>query len=84
MTHELKILPKYYSEIMQGKKSFEIRKNDRDFKEQDVVILKEFADGDYTGKYIKAIIDYIYNGENYGLEKGYCIFSMRVYEHGCE
>ena len=84
MTHELKILPKYYDEIIRGKKNFEIRKNDRDFKKEDVVILKEFVDGDYTGKYIKAIIDYIFHGGSYGLEKGYCVFSIRVYGYGCE
>ena len=84
MTHKLKILPKYYNEVLVGKKKFEIRKNDRDFKEEDVVILKEFVDGIYTGRYIKAIIDYIFNGGSYGLEKGYCIFSIRVYEYGCE
>lgn len=84
MTHELKILPKYYDEIIQGKKDFEIRENDRDFKEEDIVILKEFIDGNYTGKYIKAIIDYIFHGGSYGLKKGYCVFSMRVYEHGCK
>jgi len=84
MTHELKILPKYYDEIIQGKKDFEIRKNDRDFKEGDVVILKEFVDGNCTGNYIKAIIDYIFHGGSYGLEKGYCVFSVRVYEYGCK
>lgn len=84
MTHELKILPEYYDEIIQGKKSFEIRKNDRDFKEEDTVILKEFTDGNYTGRYIKAIIGYIFHGGSYGLEKGYCVFSMRVYAYGRE
>lgn len=83
MTHELKILPKYYNEIVKGKKNFEIRKNDRNFKEQDVVILKEFSDGKFTGKYVKAIISYIFYGGSYGLEEGYCIFSLRIYDYGC-
>ena len=82
--HELKILPQYYDEIMCGKKKFEIRKNDRDFKEDDTVILNEFIDGHYTGRYIKARINYIFHGGSYGLEKGYCVFSISVYECGCE
>lgn len=42
MTHELKILPKYFEDVMTGKKNFEIRKNDRDFKVGDYLLLKEY------------------------------------------
>ena len=41
MIHELKIWPKYYEEVSMGHKTFEIRKNDRDFKKGDTLILKE-------------------------------------------
>lgn len=39
-THELKILPKYFSEVYSGNKTFEVRKNDRNFKVGDMLILK--------------------------------------------
>lgn len=45
MTHHLKILPEYFQGVINGKKPFEIRYNDRDFKKGDRVILEE-----YTGK----------------------------------
>lgn len=84
VTHELKILPEYFKEIVLGKKKFEIRKNDRDFKKYDNVKLREFKDGIYTGNYVLARIDYVFNERTLGLEKGYCVFSISVYEYGNE
>ncbi|WP_331384989.1 DUF3850 domain-containing protein [Bacillus badius] len=42
MKHELKIYPQYFKAVVSGKKSFEIRKNDRDFKVGDTLLLHEF------------------------------------------
>lgn len=39
--HELKILPEYYKAQVEGKKNFEIRKNDRDYKLGDKLVLQE-------------------------------------------
>ena len=47
MIHHLKIGPKYYSDIKEGYKTFEIRFNDRDFKEGDVLQLQEFENNNY-------------------------------------
>lgn len=41
MIHELKIKPQYYEDIKIGLKPFEIRKNDRDFKLGDILILND-------------------------------------------
>ena len=40
--HELKILPEYFKAQKAGKKNFEIRKNDRDYKVGDKLVLKEY------------------------------------------
>ncbi len=41
-THELKILPEYFKEVLLGNKNFEIRKNDRNFQVGDYVELREY------------------------------------------
>lgn len=42
MRHELKTWPIFYNAILDGTKTFECRKNDRDFKVGDTLVLKEF------------------------------------------
>ncbi|WP_285046665.1 DUF3850 domain-containing protein [Lactococcus petauri] len=49
-THELKLDIKYFDEVKNGTKNFEIRKNDRDFKVGDILELKAFKDGFYAKK----------------------------------
>ena len=56
--HELKILPMYFNDVVAGVKKFEIRRNDRNFKVGDTVILKEWDD-DYTGRTATTRITYL-------------------------
>jgi len=42
MIHHLKTLPEYFQPVIEGRKPFEIRENDRNFKCGDLVILEEF------------------------------------------
>lgn len=76
--HELKILPKYYEKVKSGEKRFEIRKDDRDFKVGDLIRLQEF-DNEYTGRDCLFEIIYKLDGGCHGLEKGYCILSIKPY-----
>lgn len=89
MQHELKILPQYFKEVVNGNKTFEIRKNDRGFKVRDTLLLKEWYQGDtdykddiytpphYTNNEITKEISYILEGGQHGLEEGYCITSLK-------
>ena len=61
MTHNLKIQEEYYIAVLEGRKRFEIRKNDRRFQVGDVVILNEVIGDqcDYSGRSLKVRIIYI-------------------------
>jgi ASC-1-like (ASCH) protein len=61
--HELKIEKQYYEKVVSGDKTFEIRKNDRDFKTGDIIKLNEIAAGYYTGESTTRVITYICNYE---------------------
>ena len=75
--HELKILPDYYWEVFLGHKTFEIRKNDRDFKTGDMVILKEWNPDSklYTRNKLTRKIIYILKDVE-GLEKDFILMSI--------
>lgn len=76
-THELKIMPKWFDDVISGKKKFEIRKADRDYRVGDLLCLREFEDGKYTGRECYANISYIFKGTGeYGLAEGYWILGL--------
>lgn len=78
MTHELKILPEYFEAVVTYKKTFEIRKNDRNFNVGDKLILKEWYHGRYTGREVERWVSYIYHGDGtFGLSEGFCVMALK-------
>lgn len=78
MTHELKILPEYFDAVALRTKTFEIRKNDRNYQVHDKLILKEWWHGKYTGRELTRYVSYIYHGDGtYGLPEGYVVMSIK-------
>ncbi len=77
MTHELKIQPQYFKDVMLGLKRFEIRFNDRNYQVGDTLILNEFNPNTkrYTGEQVTRKIDYILNDVD-GLEPDYVILQI--------
>lgn len=73
--HELKILPKYFNEVRNLNKQFELRKDDRDYRVGDWILLREYENGQYTGREAGCFrISYILRDcTQYGLMDGYCI-----------
>lgn len=72
MKHYLKT--SYFQSVQEGRKKFELRKNDRDFKVFDTIVLKEVVNGVETGLESEEMqIKYILHGGVFGLEIGYCI-----------
>jgi len=77
MTHELKILPEYFNDSLRMKK-FELRKDDRDYKVGDTLILKEYDNGSFTGAEVGYTITYILRDvPQYGLKEGYAILGLQ-------
>ncbi len=79
MIHELKIRNEYFEEVFMGRKTFEIRKNDRDFKKGDTLILKEWDNfrGTFTGRKLARTVTYVFEGGSFGLEKGFVVMSIQ-------
>ena len=80
MEHKLKILSRYYEAILQGKKTFEVRKDDRPYQEGDTLLLQEAVALNgliYTGREIKAAVTYILRDSEY-VKDGYCIMSIKI------
>jgi ASC-1-like (ASCH) protein len=75
MKHKLKIQNEYFEAVCSGEKSFEIRKNDRDFKVGDTLILQEFLpiSKQYTGRVIEKEITYI---TDYGQQENYVVMAI--------
>lgn len=75
--HTIKLAKMYYEDVKSGKKSFELRKNDRGYKQGDILKMLEYAEGAWTGRQIIAEVTYLL--ENYaGIEEGYCIMAIKV------
>jgi len=84
--HELKTDPDVFQESWTGRKLFEIRLNDRNFKPGDTLVLREtlysgeqMKEGSplkYTGREIKQIVHYVFHGGKYGLSDGWVIMSV--------
>lgn len=76
-THELKIKPQYFWDVICDIKAFEARKNDRNFEVGDIITLREFENGKFTGKSINVEIVYILNDEEY-CKEGYVVLGFKL------
>jgi hypothetical protein len=77
--HELKTWPIFFSPLRNGVKTFDIRKNDRDFQVGDRVIFNEYdqTNDRFTGRIVTRHITYIMQGGQMGLPEGYVIMALR-------
>lgn len=93
-THELKTWPSYFAAVRDGSKTFEVRRNDRDFAVGDVLRLREwdptketsrfmlsggFERGDYTGLTHEMRVTYVLRGGEFGIEAGFCVMGLAVH-----
>ena len=78
MTHELKTWPEYFEKILNNEKNFEVRANDRNFKQGDILRLNEYdpEQGDYTGRCILRKVCFVLYGGKFDIKSGYCVMSI--------
>ena len=83
-THILKIKAPYFTDILLGLKTFEIRRNNRDYKVEDILKLQlyPYRDNERKEKEILARVTYVLkNIPEYGLNQDYCILGIKKF--GC-
>lgn len=73
--HDVKLGTTFFDDVKTGRKTFELRKNDRGYKEGDTIVMHEYKDGTTTGRTIEKKIVYMLEGFT-GLEDGYCILGL--------
>ena len=93
MLHELKTDIRPFQDIVSGRKTFEVRKDDRGYTVGDILLLRDTLSTDeammagaplaYTGRQIRVEVTYILFGAStgrspYGIAKGFVVMSIRV------
>lgn len=69
-----KILPKYFDDVKNRNKNFELRKDEDDIQVGDKIVLCEYSSGWYTGREVTRTVKYVLRDvPEYGLMNGYCI-----------
>jgi hypothetical protein len=90
-THSLKTWPEPFTAILEGRKRYEIRHDDRGFAVGDELELKEWnptplldnvfsRSVGYTDRVIRARVLYMTHGGSWGLPAGLCVLSIKVIE----
>jgi hypothetical protein len=82
-THDLKTWPIFFALVAGGHKSFEVRRNDRDFQMGDTLILREWEPGPYppegyTGHELRRRVHWVFDGAGLGLlAEGVVVMEIR-------
>jgi len=78
-THYLKCIEPYFTEVIEGRKPFEFRFNDRNYQVGDELILQKYNPElkVYLGREVFAKVTYILKDFE-GIKEGYCILGLMI------
>lgn len=74
--HDIKIGKEFFEDVKNNVKTFELRKNDRNYKVGEILELHEYEAGEETGRTCRKLITYMLK-EFTGLQDGYCILGIK-------
>lgn len=87
--HHLKTVQPWFDYVVSGKKTFEVRKNDRDFRAGDILILHEYLPRRYPDpteqgeREIGVLVDIVlYDKDVSGIQPGYCVMGISKVDSG--
>jgi hypothetical protein len=81
IVHQLKSWPEPFAATWSGKKQYDVRTADRDFRVGDYLLLQEYvpeSTSPYTGRCMVALITYITPPEHWGLPSDLCVLGIEV------
>jgi len=80
MLHELKTWPEHFNPVLKGAKTFEIRKDDRNFQVGDRLLLREWdpLPKQHTGRNLTAEITHKLPGGQFGIVTGWCVLAIKI------
>lgn len=78
VTHKLKTWPQYFDSVKRGFKTFEIRKNDRDYCPGDMLVLQDWnpETESYSGDEMTFTVTYVMHGGKFGLADDYVVLGI--------
>ncbi len=77
--HALKTSHNVWRDIFEGRKTFEYRKNDRDYRAGDTLLLMDYyPETESTGGEIHAEVTYLLRGGQFGIPEDYCIMQFKI------
>lgn len=82
MIHYLKTWAVFYAAVIDGSKTFEVRKDDRGFKVGDILHLQEFnpVTESFTGRTCVRRVSYILPGGQFGVAPGFVVMGLQPLE----
>lgn len=76
--HRVKCYERFFKLAEKGEKSFEVRRNDRDYRADDLIELNETQNAEYTGRAALYRITFVLTSEGFpdGIKDGYAVLEI--------